>query len=327
MNRTRALVSVASLILIAGMPAAEVAGADWTTAPVVPKLSGQLRGRLVATLRKGRRLGNRGDVFAKVGDSLSASAAFAEGLGCGRWTAPRRLRIRTIVRRFSQRSLSGASTYCHRVNSFSRDSVATRSGKISAWALQPGAAEDPSCRPGESPLACEIRLTRPAFAFILFGTNDLALALALGTDPAPGYVANMTRIVRSARARGVVPILSTIPRFARDPGSDPAVDSINAAVTGLAGRMRVPLMNLWRALEPLPGSGLAADGVHLSIFRGPGCIRTCDPNTCAPACQPANLTPAGLTHGYNVRNLITVLALSRLSSVERALSIRRRPND
>ncbi len=73
------------------------------------------------------------------------------------------------------------------------------------------------------------------------------------------------------------------------------------------------------AISPLPNRGISADGLHLSVYGGPRCIRVCDPNTCAPACQPASFTQAGLQYGYNVRNLITVTALGRLSSLQRSI--------
>jgi hypothetical protein len=281
---------------------------------VVPKLGGKVRARTVATLRRGERLGNRANVFAKVGDSLSQSAAFAQGLGCGRWKGGAHRKLRSAVRLFARRELPGTSTYCNRVNSFSRDSAATDAGKIAHWALEPGASAGPGCRAREAPLVCEIRITRPAYAVILFGTNDVVFAAALGADPLPGFISNMNRIVAAARSRGVVPILSTIPPRIDDPPAEALVEELNDGVTRLARSRGVPLVNLWRAVMPLPNSGISSDGIHLSLYGGPQCIRVCNPNTCAPGCQPANLTPAGLEYGYNIRNFLTVATLGRLSS-------------
>jgi len=55
----------------------------------------------------------------------------------------------------------------------------------------------------------------------------------------------------------------------------------------------VPLMNLFRALEPLPNHGLTSDGRHLT----------------PPITHPADLSAANLSQGYPLRNLLTLQAL------------------
>jgi hypothetical protein len=318
-RRARLGVSSIGCLALLGLSAgADPASAGWKGAPLVPKLTGHAPAATLATLRRGARLGSRADVFAKAGDSLSSSGAFAQGLGCGRWNPGRYPRLRRTVRLFAARRLPGTSTYCDRVDSFSRDSAATSPGRISRWALEVGASADPSCGAQETPLACEIRLIRPAHAVILFGTNDVALALGLGGDPLPGFISSIRRMIATSRAQGVVPLLTTIPPRTDDPSAEAPVERLNAGLTQLARRRGVPLINLWRALYPLPAHGLDAKGLHLSVFGGPQCAGPCDPSTCAPLCEPANFTPAGLRYGYNVRNLATLLALARLSSLERS---------
>jgi hypothetical protein len=315
MSRRALHAGLSSLALLALLVGAAPSQAGWRTAPVVPKLGGPTRARLDATLRRGKRLGNRLDVFAKVGDSLTQSATFAQPLGCGRWTPGHHGKLRATVRRFAQRRLPGTSAYCRPVNSFSRNSAAALSRQTSYWPLQPGISADHSCRPVETPLACEIRRTRPAYALILIGTNDLALATSLGGDPLPGFIANMGRIIRVSERRGVVPVLTTIPPQA-DAVAETGIERLNAALSRLATNHDVPLVNLWRRLAPLPNAGLAADGIHLSLLGGADCVGPCDPNSCAPACEPANFTPAGLAYGSDARNLVTVQLLRRLSNLE-----------
>jgi hypothetical protein len=313
-----AIVSLSCLALLGLSTGPETAAAGWKKAPVVPKIDKGSRAKLLVTLQRGWRLGNRANVFAKVGDSLTESAAFAQGMGCRRWVPGRFKRLRPGIRHFSARGLPGTSTYCPGVNSFSRNSAATKGGKTSYWPLQVGAAEDPSCASYESPLVCEVRLTRPAYALILLGANDLALAKGIpGADPLPGFLSNMDQIVRSTRALGVAPILTTLPPRTFTPEDAAAGERVNAGLHRLAVKRRVPLMNLWRALAPLPNSGLASDRVHLSLFGGPECLDVCDPNTCAPGCQPASFTRAGLGYGYNVFNLSTALLLDRLVKLSR----------
>jgi hypothetical protein len=313
-----AIASLACLMLLGASTVIDSATADWKQAPVVPKISDASRAKLLKTLRRGARLGNRGNVFAKIGDSLSESAAFMQGLGCQRWSPGPFEGLRLPVRYFSGRRLPGTSTLCPVVNSFSRNSAATKGGETSEWPLHPGASADPSCASDETPLACEVRLTRPAYAVILFGVNDIAFGKALGFDPLSYFLPNMDRIIQSARALGVVPIVSTLPPRTFDPGDEAAAEQLNAGLYRLAVARRVPVVNLWRALIRLPDWGSAADRIHLSVFGGPECVHICDPSTCAPACQPANFTRAGLGYGYNVRNLTTAVLLKRLFEISRA---------
>jgi hypothetical protein len=315
MSRAPGLAVGLACLLLALSTGSGSAAAGWKRAPVVPKIDDASRAALVTTLRRGARLGNRADVFAKVGDSHTESAAFAQGMGCGRWSPGRFKDLMDGVRRFSARTLPGASTLCPVVNSFSRNSAAARRGRPAEWAVLPGVSAHPACAPEETPLSCEIRVTRPAYALILFGTNDVALAEALGFDPLPYFLANMRRIISTARRLGVAPIVSTIPSRAAASGDGAAIERLNAGLHRLARARRVPLVNLWRALNPLPNRGLSSDGLHLSVFGGPECTQVCDPSTCAPACRPASFTRAGLRHGYNVRNRITAALLTRLAKL------------
>jgi hypothetical protein len=305
-----ALPPVIAVALIA-LLSAPGAGADWRSAPVVPKIHGATERQLIRTIRKGRRLGNRADVFAKVGDSISWNSAFLQGLGCGRWTRGHYARLEPTVERFGSRRLSGESSACPTTDSFSRDSAATEPFTASAWAIMPGSSRDPACGAQESPLVCEIRLVRPAFAIILFGTNDVTIGMAIQGDPLSEYVASMRQIVTTARALGVAPILTTIPPRLDGPTAEALVDELNAGLHRLAVGLRVPLINLWRALIPLPSHGISADGLHPSIYPGPG-----HPD-CISDCRPTSFTPAGLRYGFNMRNLITLITLQRASRVAR----------
>lgn len=309
-------------ILLSGCSGA-AAHEDWRSAPVIPRLDREQVKRIAGTLRRGARRGNRADVFAKVGDSLSQAPAFLQGLGCRRLIAGNYGSLKSTILRFTSQPLHGKSADCARVNSFSRNSAATLAGKPSSWPLTPGSAATPVCRAGETPLACEIRVTRPAYAVILFGTNDVAVGNALGFDPMDSFTRNMIRLIGATRARGIVPILSTIPPLPTNPKAESMVEELNENLYRLAAARQVPVVNLWRALVGLPNGGISTDAVHPSLFRGPDCVATCDPDTCAPTCQPANFSPAGLMFGWDVRNLITLLTLRRVSQVADRLSVKR----
>jgi hypothetical protein len=291
-----------------------MARADWKSAPVVPRLDSRTEKQVRITLRRGKARGNRPDVLAKVGDSITQSPAFLDPLGCGQWNLGRYRGLRPTIRLFAGRSLPGRSRECRAVNSFSRDSAAALLNTTSSWALEPGAAVDPACRSGESPLACEVRLDRPTFAVILYGANDISIGVTLGGDPIPDFLTNMRAIVRAARRLGVVPVLSTLPPRAGSAEAEAMTERLNASLVPLARQLHAPLINLWRALAGLPAQGLW-DGLHLSVSGWPGCAMPCNPNDCAPDCFGANFTKAGLAYGTDRRNLITLLTLRRLSAL------------
>jgi hypothetical protein len=306
------LACAAAISLAVGVPAAR---ADWTPALGLPKLDRATQRETIATLRKGAALGNRADVFAKLGDSISQSPTYLQGLGCGQWNLGRYSDLRPTIRQFAARPLRGESSECGRTNSFSRNSAAARGFAMSFWAIEAGGSSDPSCATTESPLVCELRLVRPAYALIMFGANDVNVALGFHGDPTPLFLANMGQIIATARRLGVVPVLSTIPPRGDAVDTALATEQLNAGLRRLAANRHAPLINLWRALAPLPNHGLYPDGLHLSVSGWPGCARPCDPNLCAPVCRAANFTPAGLAYGSDARNLITLLTLRRLSQL------------
>jgi hypothetical protein len=302
-----------ALAVSAAIPALSAAG--WRSAPTVPRLDGPTGSTVASILRRGQRRGERANVFAKVGDSISQSPAFLEGLGCGQLTLAGHGSLGPSVRYFSSRRLAGQSRDCPFANSFSRDSTATQAFAPSGWALAPGASASPACGPGETPLACELRVDRPAYAVILYGTNDVSVGVDIvHADTLPGFLQTMGRIAGETIAAGAVPILSTIPpRIGA--AEEAATEHFNAALYRLALRRHIPLINLWRALNRLPNRGLSTDNLHPSLYGGPACIGFCDPTSCAPGCQAANFTSAGLRFGYDVRNLLTLETLARLRAL------------
>jgi hypothetical protein len=319
----RRCLPLAVLLLLAVL--APDSRADWRTAPAVPHLDAGAKKRLLGTLRWGRALGNRAAVFAKVGDSLSASPAFMQALGCPRWRRSGHPELDLAVKRFRATALPGGSADCGRVNSFSRNSSAARPLMPSPWANYPGGSLDAKCQPDETPLRCEVRLIRPAYAVILMGTNDASVAIQYDVDVRQGFIAAMSETVTTARALGVVPVLTTIPPRTDSATAESVTEGLNEALSGLAAARHVPLINLWRAVDPLPGYGISTDGIHLSLFGGSVCTGICDPASCAPACQPADFSRRGLRYGYNMRNLITMKTLSRLSRIAREHLRRRHP--
>ena len=128
-------------------------------------------------------------------------------------------------------------------------------GMSSYVVLDPLWANSSACEPNETPLACEYRIKKPAFAFIAFGPNDV---LSMNDEE---FAGQMRKIVQESLAAGVIPILST---FSTDPNYQYYAQSMNfnLRLVEVSQEFAVPLVNLWLAARPLPQFGLDVDGIH-----------------------------------------------------------------
>jgi hypothetical protein len=178
-----------------------------------------------------------------------------------------------------------ASGWARTGNSFYNTSLAAKAGWSSWSVLAPSLADKTVCGAYESPLVCEYRISRPAVALIMVGTNDV-----MGT-PSDAYRANLQRIVGDTVNLGIIPVVSTIPPFLRT-GYEARADELNGIIVAVAQEFDVPVWHYWAALQPLPNRGLAPDGVHPSWSPG-----------------PADFTAENLRYGYTVRNLTALQAL------------------
>lgn len=230
----------------------------------------------------GRARGNLARAFAVIGDSISADANFLRPIAAGQIDLGPHTYLGDTIAYFSGPDGRGA-------NPFSVPSVAAWGGWMTETVLNPAMADGALCQPGETPLACELRLARPAVALIMLGTNDLAGGRSLDT-----YRANLEQIVQTCADAGVIPVLSTIPPMPRSPLEDARVPEFNAVVIETAQRYEIPLWNYWLALQDVPGYGISADGVH--------------PNA-PPDGWSAAFDDAHLEYGITVRNLTALQAL------------------
>lgn len=243
-----------------------------SVSPITPSVAANLR---EIASRNGRM---RDDVFSKVGDSATVNWGFMSCFGMedgvtldGRdWLWP------TI------RAFRGGGRV------FRRESEAARVGWSSYSPLQGGS---------NAALFRELRSVFPRFALVMFGTNDLE------GNRIDRYAAYMWSIVDHLTERGVVPILSTILPRGDSAQRDSLVPFYNAVVRALATANRLPYVDLHAELLPLPGLGLAGDGVHPNTYRDGSRPLACD------------LTAAGLRYGTNTRNLLNILQLDRVRRV------------
>lgn len=171
---------------------------------------------------------------------------------------------------------------------FDRQSEAARGGHHAGWAI----SGDPS------PVDIEVDLVSPRLAFVHFGANDMGWGDTYG-DALLYFHTNMMLLTDGLLDQGVVPVLFGITRRGDYASAQRWVDTWNATIRGIAQVHQVPFVDLYHAIDPLPGHGLAGDGLHLEAYAGGACI----------------LDDEGLQHGYNVRNLVALEVLERAAAV------------
>lgn len=236
-----------------------------THSPVTPFVAENLR----SVRSRGPEL--RDDVFAKVGDSITVSAAFMTCLADSP-ILDGRDSLQATIDHFRGGDAAGTTP-------FERVSAAAGVG----WSTQQALQGTPS------PLEQEVEAILPAQALVMFGTNDV------GFVPLEDYAQNLLDLTDALLDRGVVPTLSTIPARLDDPTVDARVPRFNLAVRAIAQARQIPLIDLHLALQPLPNQGLGGDGVHLSTAGSSAC----------------DFRAEGLQGGMNVRNLASLEALDR----------------
>lgn len=256
--------------------------------PVAVPVSGTVVSGIGSRARQifaaGQAMGNRADVFSKVGDSITASDLFLDPIGHGAYMLGDYAYLQPVIDYYSQTGLRDHY-------SFANTSLAARGGFTTSAVLDPSFAVPGICQPGETPLACEYRTSQPAVALIMLGTNDVAL-LDEGT-----FQTNLTEIVNVSAAMGVIPVLSTIPERPNSPVSG-RVAQFNRIITAVAITNGVPLWDYHGALQGLHNDGLSEDNVHPSY----------DPSSQATA----HFVGDGLGYGYNVRNLTALQVLDAI---------------
>jgi hypothetical protein len=171
---------------------------------------------------------------------------------------------------------------------FDRATLAAEVGRGAGWCID----GDPS------PLDLEVQAIEPRLALVHYGSNDMGFG-ATYDSAAASFYAGMTTLLDELLAQGIVPILFGITRRADSESAQRWVATYNAIIRGLAQSRQVPFVDAFEAIDPLPGHGLSSDGLHLEAFAGGACV----------------LTDDGLSHGYNVRNLIALEALDRMVAV------------
>ncbi|MEP7293648.1 MAG: SH3 domain-containing protein [Chloroflexota bacterium] len=222
----------------------------------------------------GQAAGNQRNVFTKVGDSLTDSSYFFRAYGSGGYSLRDYGSLLPMIQFFAGGSALGG-------NPFISGSISAHASWGSVSALDPGSADPGRCNAGETPVACEMRVVKPAVALIMIGTNDAP------AYPPDQYGARLRQIVELCIQNNVVPVLSTLPPRAQ---FNDNIIGYNQVITAMAQSYGIPLTDLYSALAGLPSQGYGPDGVHLSIPPG-GVAAAYD------------FTSANLQYGTTMRNL------------------------
>lgn len=207
---------------------------NWQSWPVIPVVSDTAR----EVYRRGQASSNNPRAFSKIGDGeVSAEWFFtAFDLGENHYDLGPYQNLAAVIEYFD--------------GSFGRIGMAAKRGFNTQRILDPSESEPEFCESGESPLKCELRLHRPAFAILSLGTNQV-------WQPEE-FEGGLRQILDVLVSQNVVPILST-------KGDNLEGDhGINRIIACLAQEYDVPLWNFWSAIQPLPNHGLQPDLEHLT---------------------------------------------------------------
>ena len=239
---------------------------------------------------RGQAMGNRSQVFTKMGDSDTTQGAFLRTMGdgphpgsycdLGEYSA-----LQETLDYFSSvRPRAGVR------NSFDNTSMLAHKGYSTVSVLDSMLAQG-ICKLGELPIDCEYRILKPSVAIIKFGLMDIQF---LTVDE---YRANMVQIIEHSMDQGVIPVLTTFVIVQGNIKLNWETGMLfNNALVDLATEYRVPLINLWREAQLLPNQGLSPDGVHLKF----------------PTTRFCDFTGDQTHYGGVLRNFLTLTALDIL---------------
>lgn len=220
--------------------------AELESRPIEPSVTREAR----VLYNTGLEMGNRPNVFSKVGDCHTDHMAFFVPYGAGEYNLGGYGYLQDTLNYFMVSPRESVS------DSFVDDSFAAHSA-FSAAAVMDSIWADPQyCQNEESPLNCEYRIMRPSVALIMFGSVDIQI-YDVNT-----FADRMRQVVGRTMDAGIVPVLSTFPSHPDYLWNESL--QFNAVIMDLADEFGLPLINLWRALRPLPNYGLDADNFHLS---------------------------------------------------------------
>ncbi len=290
--------------------------------------------RLRATVARAGRKGMREGVFAKAGDSNLVGHNLLYGLGCRapqwgdwQWLEPTMHRYREVELPPGEGPAVQVPGVEQREpgNSFTRVSAAGAFGIIASHLYERsskfrsdlGWKPDPGCRPRQSMLDFEMRLTRPRWVLVNVGTNGANY----GHSP-DQTASQVAKLIRAISRRGPVPVVCTPPpslNHAELTGRWDFARETSDRIRQVVRQAGVPLIDQWKMLtdqrlvdQGLVNHGLIEfdgpyfDGFHLetaSGFRDPDALQ-----------NAVDFRGEALRFGANLMNLVYLRTLHALDS-------------
>lgn len=211
---------------------------NWQDWPIIPDVTDTAR----EIYRKGIAMGNDPHAFSKVGDCQNVKQSFL-----GFFDHPGQYEDLTGIEDLHD-TIENFQGY------FDRNGQSTQYGFNAAAVLSPLMADPEVCLPDETPLECELRITRPTFVLI-------SLEFWFEGRTSEVYETYMRKIIEYTISQGAVPILATkADNIEKD-------HSLNLTTARLAYEYDIPLWNWWAAAQPLGDHGIDPyrDGFHISV--------------------------------------------------------------
>jgi LysM repeat protein len=268
-----------ALVAVSGPPVAAPPGESQPVASQSlprdePYISG-ITARAAEIYRAGQERGNRANVFALVGDSNTQNPAFLMPFDQGNYSLGNYDYLQDTIRFFR--------------GSFGRSmsSPAAVGGFNTTKVLDPANAG--GCNGGESPLACEYRITRPSVALILLGTGD--------QHSWQGFEGRYRTVIETTISQGIIPVLITKGDDLESKDNSAPYGYINGIIARLSREYDVPLLDLRQAIANLPNRGFESDGFH---YNAPPDNKSC------------HFIGDAMQYGYTIRNLSALQMLDAL---------------
>jgi hypothetical protein len=248
---------------------------DWKMVPVIPTGVSQ---QMKLIYQSGLSKGNNPRAYSKVGDCNIILPYFVDAFDKpGAYDLGDFSDLQDTINYF--------------VGSHGRRSEAAKQGMTVSSVLSKLWVDQKECKASEMPLTCELRVNRPMFVIISFGTNDAYSQV--------NFEQVLRRVIEISIGNGTIPILATKADNAEHD------NSINREIANLAYEYQIPLWNFWAAVQPLPYHGMSVQFLgHLSAGTSN------DTNF--------HFTGDNLKYGWTMRNLS---ALQMLDAMRKAVEI------
>lgn len=202
----------------------------------IPLLTPRMRALYNLAGLRGRNLRS----FAIAGDCNSESYLYTDLIGNGWYGYEQNQYLHPTWLYFGQ--------------SMKRPMLAVNGGHNSSSVMDPLFADPQWCKAGETPFACELRVSNASVVFILLGTGDQFTW--------QNFEGNYRKLVESAITSNVLPVAVTKADALESEQGGAPEGYINDVIRRLAAEYEVPLFDFNQAVRTLPNRGLTDEPGH-----------------------------------------------------------------